>query len=314
MEDPSILVTGSSGMIGTAFSRELLDRGYNVIGLDLVGNPWSKLIDENTIQTDLREPIQAISPSGIDMVVHLAANSRVPSSIEHPSEAVDNIEMTKNVLEYVRQTRGSRLMFVSSREVYGQLADQPTAEDQILLNAVQNPYGASKVGGEALVSAYDTSYDIASTSIRLSNVYGRYDTSDRVVPTFISRAFRDDDLVVYDDDKILDLLYLDDCVRGLFAALEHFDSISGQAINLGSGTGTSLVDLASSIIGITNSNSDIIIESSREGEVSRFEADISKSERLLNYKPEFDLKEGLTRTIKWYDNCDQPFGDDTTQS
>jgi UDP-glucose 4-epimerase len=115
-----------------------------------------------------------------DTVVHLVANSRVVEPIDDSQTAVDNVQTTKSVLEFVRQT-DTTLIFASSREVCGD-SGPVCSESDTDIDQCQNPYAASKVAGEALVSSYGDCYEFDVGILRFLNVYGRYDVSDRVIP------------------------------------------------------------------------------------------------------------------------------------
>lgn len=299
-----ILVTGASGMVGTALSEQLLDSNTDVIGADVVPNRWSTSVDRVTHLVDLREESSIESlPTDVDTVVHLAANARVRKLVEHPSRARDNFEMTYNVLEYVRKNDIPNMIFSSSREVYGNQPDLVRSEKDTRVDEGESPYTASKIGGEALVDAYARCYDFDASILRFSNVYGRYDVSDRVVPNFIVRADRGVDLPVF-GEKILDFTYLDDCIQGVTLALQNFSDVAGETFNIASGKGSTIVDLADEIIERMNSSSNVRLEETRTGEVANYVGDISKAREMLGYEPTLSPFDGLDRTIQWYLNND----------
>jgi len=115
-------------------------------------------------------------------------------------------------------------------------------------DACESPYTASKIGGEAMVKAYQKCYSIDTSLLRFSNVYGRYDRSNRVVPLFIAQAARGQDLTVYGADKVLDFTYIDDCVAGLMEVIDSFEKVQGTTLNIASGEGTSLLELARFVV------------------------------------------------------------------
>lgn len=300
-----VLVTGSSGVIGTALAERLLDDGVDVVGVDRNPNRWSEAVDGATRRADLRDPAATEDlPADVDRVVHLAARSRVPDLVEDPAGARENVDSTHAVLEYARRV-GADLLFASSREVYGEADRVRSRESDAGARSPVNPYGASKVAGEAMAAAYDECYDLRTATLRFSNVYGRYDASDRVVPTFVARARRGADLTVFGDDKVLDFLHVDDCVDAIRAALDGFGSVHGTALNVGAGRGRSLVDLAETIRAAVGSDSAVVVEENRTGEVSRFVPAIDAIEGLLGWTPEVGFEAGVRRTVEWYlDNED----------
>lgn len=303
MGSPSVLVTGSSGMIGTALAETLQSRDIDVMGVDRRANRWVDELNDVTVRSDLRnaDAIKSL-PSTVDVVVHLAAHSRVRDTIEKPKKAMENIEITRTVLEYARTLDNATIVFGSSREVYGEKRLAHYAESDADLTAVQNPYAASKVGGEALVHAYRQCYNIKATVLRFSNVFGRYDDSDRVVPTFVNRAYQDAHLELYGTGKVLDLVYIDDCVQGILRTIKNREALDGETLNIASGTGTELKALAREVIRLTESNADFVVEDDRVGEVDTFVADIKKARDLIGYEPRTSLQEGMSRTVEWYTN------------
>jgi UDP-glucose 4-epimerase len=297
---PTVLVTGSSGMIGTALVERLLANGTDVRGVDRRANRWSETVDAVTEQVDLLDTNTSTElPADADHVVHLAAHSRVRDLVEDPSGAEENLRTLTTVLEYARQF-DANIIFTSSREVYGEQGRTVYTEADAGPRDVENPYGASKIGGEALVASYDECYDLQTCTLRLSNVYGRYDDYNRVIPIFIALADREEDLTVYGGNKLLDFLYIDDCVDALVAAIERINAVRGEVLNVGSGEGYSLVHLANMIIDRVGADVDVSVDSTRSGEVDRFAADIKRARHLMGFEPSHSLPEGLNETIQWY--------------
>lgn len=298
---PSILVTGSSGTVGTALVNRLLSTGYDVFGADITENRWLELIDKRTHIVDLCNEAELDQlPTDLDMVVHLGAHARVHELVQQPDLARENIEMTFNLLEFARANDIPRFIFASSREVYGNRNQLVHEESETQSDLSESPYTASKISGEALVRSFGSCYDISTSILRFSNVYGRFDDSDRVIPLFIAQSANGEDLTVYGADKVLDFTYLDDCVDGVVRAIAQFPKASGSTLNIATGEGYSLLELAETIDERTPNTSEIRVESSRNGEVKQFVADISKANQLLGYSPEYSLADGLTETIDWY--------------
>lgn len=298
----TVLVTGSSGMIGTALMERLLAAGYVAIGADRRENRWSAEVDERTRRVDLRRTDEMDGlPETVDLVVHLASNARVRELVADPAKARDNFEMTFNVLEYARRMDDPRMILASSREVYRSGADVRDVSD-VRIDECRNPYAAGKMGAEALASAYRRCYGLQTATLRFANVYGRYDVSDRVVPRFIARAHRGQDLVVYGRKKSLDLLYLDDCVEGILRTIENFPKAAGETFNIASGTGTSLVELAERVIELVPHRVDVEFRANRVGEAVQSVLDITDANAVLDYTPRQSPLEGLSNTVVWYED------------
>ena len=301
LSNSKVLVTGSSGTIGNCLCEALLEKGTDVVGADIRQNQWNEEVSRRTIKIDLRNPEDFERlPKDFDIVVHFAANSRVYKLVEEPDLARDNFLLLYNVLEFVRKNNLKRILFSSSREVYGNSGYIIHSEEEAFVKNCESSYTATKIGGEALIHAYEQCYGIEYVIARFSNVYGRYDYSDRVIPLFIARALKKEDIYIYGRDKILDLTYVEDCVNGVVKSLELFETSKNEVYNIATQKGYSIEKVGQLIIELTNSKSKLHYESNRTGEVCRFIADISKANAVLNYYPKTDLRDGLNKTIKWY--------------
>ncbi len=297
-----ILVTGSSGTIGTRLCEQLILDGHHVVGADYVPNQWNSKVNDATIVVDLRDvdAVLACLPTDVDIIIHLAANARVHNLVVEPALARDNIETTFNMIEFAR-TRGiGRFIFASSREVYGNTDAVVHSEDDAITRNSESPYTASKVSGEALVHSYHQCYDIEFIIVRFSNVYGMYDFSDRVVPKFIRLCEANEDLVVFGEDKVLDFTYISDAVDAIGILLKEFESQKNEVFNVASGVGTSILHVAELIKSGQNSLSSIVVEPSRIGEVVRYTADISKICERTFFTPKVNIEEGINLALQWY--------------
>ncbi|HKM77113.1 MAG TPA: NAD-dependent epimerase/dehydratase family protein [Candidatus Bathyarchaeia archaeon] len=302
MKPSKILVTGSSGMIGTRLCEELLARNYHVTGFDLKPNRWISKVNERTVIGDLRDPSSLGAMSGNwDVVVHLAGNARVYELVVNPVLARESLQMVMNVLEFMRLRKLPKIIYASSREVYGNRYRIRCSENASAhVEDCESPYAASKLGGEAMIHAYHHCYGLNYIILRFSNVYGRYDNSDRVIPLFIKLARGNKEAVIYGKRKLLDFTYIDDAVEGIIKAIERFERAGNDVFNIASGEAVSLVHVARLIKKYMPANNNIIMADNRTGEVVRFAADITKAKRKLAYKPKTGIELGIQKTIKWY--------------
>jgi UDP-glucose 4-epimerase len=235
------------------------------------------------------------------MIIHLAAHARVHDLVVRPDMALENYVMTYNVLEYARQKGIKRIIYASSREIYGESKpNQTRKESDSSVVTIKSPYTASKYGSEALVHAYHECYGIKPVIVRFSNVYGRFDVSERVVPLFIYYALRNRDITIFGKEKKLDFTYTDDAIGGLMAIIRRFDRVSGMTFNLSRGRGERLVNLAQIVVEQLKSESKIKLSTKRIGEISSYVGDISLAKKHLGFKPKVLLKDGLARNIEWY--------------
>lgn len=305
-----ILITGSSGQIGTNLGLQLLEAGHEVFGIDKRINTWTDKIP--TLLQDLSAPyrdfvggIGNVPYPKCDVVVHLAANAKVHELVQFPHRAMENISLTFNILEYCRHNQ-LPVIFASSREVYGDIHRYITEEQQADFAYTESPYSASKIAGEAFVYSYARCYGLRYIVFRFSNVYGRYDNDiermERVIPLFIQRMLKGEPVTVFGKDKTLDFTYVDDCVRGIRAGIEALASgrIEKETINLAYGEGNTLVRMAELIAETLELDADIRVEpSKRVGEVAHYIADISRAVEVLGYQPAVPLDEGIRRAVAW---------------
>jgi UDP-glucose 4-epimerase len=300
-----ILVTGSSGTIGTRLCETLLDMGHTVVGADWEKCVWQKRIEDMRIDIDLRDKAQFSKlPTDVDMIIHLAANARVYELVENPDRALDNCIDTFNVLEFARKNGIKKMMFASSRETYGNIHlpdGQKYDEAKAHFMTCESPYTASKIAGEAFFEAYKRCYGIETVIIRFSNVYGMYDNSIRVVPLFFRQAKAGETLKVFGEKKFLDFTYIDDAVQGVTKIVTHWDKAKNETYNLAYGEGTTILHLAEEMKRLLKSDSKIEIGSARIGEVTHYIADISRAQKTFGYAPETNFAEGLQKSVEWYE-------------
>src|SRR3989338_5527593 len=291
-----ILITGSSGQIGTNLALKLIERGHRVFGVDKRPNTWTGKFPY--ILQDLSGQFHNFSkgigdvpyPPDIDIVAYLAANAKVNELVGSPHRALDNIIITFNILEYCRTNR-IPIVFSSSREVYGDIRRYITNEEQSDFHFTESPYSASKIAGEALIYSYARCYAIPYIVFRFSNVYGRYDTDiermERVIPLFIKRIDSEEPITVYGKDKLLDFTYVLYCIEGIYSGIEKLvgGNLKNETINLAYGEGHTLLELVEYIEENLNKKAKLTIADSQIGEVTYYVADITKARNLLEYNP-----------------------------
>jgi len=293
----SVLVTGGAGFIGSHLVKRLVEKGFNVVVLDNFSSGkienLSSILDRiEVVKGDIRNSnIVEELISRVDIVIHLAAVSRVMPCIRE-AEACFGVNCGgTELIARLCARHGKRLVFASSREVYGDAKYLPVDENHPL--EPKNPYGASKVCGEAVIKAYSESYGLRYAILRLANVYGEGDR-DGVIPTLLRNALEGRELVIFDPNKILDFVYVDDVVDAFLKSIEKEENFT---VNIGSGQGTSLIELVKLIRNVTNTNSRIVIEGSRRGEVNKFVANIELARQILKWEPRTKLKDGVKKVL-----------------
>jgi nucleoside-diphosphate-sugar epimerase len=298
-----VLITGSSGMIGTNLGLALLDSKAEVAGIDRRPNPWTDRIPTTLMDFSVPDALAQFNWPA-DVVVHLAANAKVHATVRDPRLAHENISTGIAVLEHVRKHR-TALILGSSREVYGNIKRSKTAEKAVFVDESASPYSASKLAVEALAHAYRRCYQLPVVVLRFSNVYGRYDSDlerlERVVPLFIRQIASSSPVVIYGPEKRLDFTYIDDCVSGIIKTIKAMlgGRLTENVINIASGKGSSLVGLAALIGDALGKDPRIIHKASRVGEVIHYVANLNVAKRVLGYRPEVLLPEGIRRSLSW---------------
>jgi UDP-glucose 4-epimerase len=306
-----VLITGSSGQIGTNLGLRLQAEGHEVFGIDKRLNTWTDAFP--TLLQDLAGHYPAFAGGiggveypEVDVVVHLAAHAKVHQLVREPHRALENAIMTFNVLEYARAL-GLPLVFSSTREVYGDVHRfDEYAEEAADFAFTESPYSASKITSEAFIYAYARCYGLSYLVFRFSNVYGRFDNDlwrmERVLPLFMHQLARSEGVTVFGEDKVLDFTYVDDCVdgiaRGVVALADR--RVANETINLAYGAGNTLVRAAELIASELAVQPQITIAPSLLGEVTHYVADVTKARNLLGWQPETPLDDGIPKAVAWF--------------
>jgi UDP-glucose 4-epimerase len=288
-----VLVTGASGFIGVNLCCRLIDEGYLVYAVDC--KPRSNALPE-TVRYQQDDLTNHPNLPNVDYIIHLAAHSQVQPIVETPSYAVENITMIQHVLEEATRMDAG-VVHASSRDVYGN-AITPNTEE--VTADSPNGYAASKLGAEALANAYNSTNRVPVTSLRLANVYGPQDRNQRVIPIFISLADAGKELSVYGGKKILDFVHVDDTCDALISALDRLHAVSGETINIGSGTGTPLTSVADHIATQIDVCPGWRVTENRTGDVARYVSETDRAASLLEFTADITLEEGISATIEWY--------------
>ena len=274
-----VVVTGGAGFIGGPLVERLAADGVgSILALDNLHRPcvpdaesWPAGITFAPVDIRDRAAL-AKALQGCEVVLHLAAQSNVMGAVSDGEFAFDtNVAGTFNLLQAAKAAGVRRFVFTSSREVYGEAESLPVLESAPL-NA-KNAYGASKVAGE-LYCRLAADAGLETVVLRLANVYGPRDR-DRVIPLFLHAAKADLPIDIYGGDQILDFVWIGVVVDALIQAA--FGEWVRDPVNVGSGKGVTLLDLAQRITGITGSRTPIRIAPKRQEEVRRFVADIARA-------------------------------------
>ena len=287
---PRVLVTGGSGFIGRRVVRALLDDGADVTVADKRPFPGGEV---RTVRGDLCDPsvVAEAVPPGTDVIIHLAAVTRVLQSIEDPAATYRvNVAATAALLEQARARGVSAFLFASTNAVTGDVG-RATIDEQVPLRPL-TPYGATKAAAEMLIGAYAACYGMTGCSLRFSNVYGPgMQEKDSFVPRLMRAARDGTGVQVYGDgSQVRDLVHVDDIVAGLLAAWRA--GASGPLI-LGAGESVSVNDVVDAARKVTGCDIPVEYVPAKPGEMPAVIIDISAA-RALGYRPGHDLTSGLS--------------------
>ncbi len=300
----NFLITGAAGFLGSALANVLAQDGHQVRGIDdlSAGNPESLDKKVHFTRGDVSDRPKLWSLlQDVECVYHLAARVSVAESVLYPREYnTANVGGTVSLMEAMRDVGVGRVVFISSGSVYGDQSLQPLKE-----NAVpdpRSPYAVSKLSSETYVRTIGRLWGIDTVSLRVFNAYGPGQnlpaSHPPVIPNFLKHAVQGGTIVVHGDgQQTRDYVYVADVVAAMMAAATAPD-INGRVINVGSGTETTIRDLARTIQRLTNSKAEVIYSPRTEAGVPRMCADLNLAAEKLAYRPKVSLEDGLQLTLE----------------
>jgi UDP-glucose 4-epimerase len=303
------VVTGGAGFIGSHIVEELLRRNQSVKVIDNFSTgkrenlkPFAGKVE--VIETDISQAANLAQIfSGVDYVIHQAAIPSVPKSIVDPVTSHNaNVNGTLNLLVAARDAGVKRVVYASSSSLYG---DSPTLpKHEGMMPNPLSPYGGQKLFGEIYCQVFTRSYGLESVALRYFNVFGpRQDASSQysgVLAKFIPAVLQNKRPVIYGDGlQSRDFTYVQNVVEANLLACTT-PGVAGEAFNIACGDRITVNDMLVQINKITGKDISPIYEAPRAGDIKHSQADISKAETKLNYKPKVTFGEGLRHTIDWY--------------
>lgn len=314
-----VLVTGGAGFIGSHVTEALLGAGADVVVVDDLstgdlGN-LEHLDDPSCLRVVRAEAANAPPEAleGVTMGVHLAALTEVAASVDDPGRTVEaNVLGSVRVLETLRRAGARSVVVASSAAVYGEV---PVPVDEEGPHRPMSPYGAGKLAVDHFVRYFAGHTDLSVCSLRFFNVYGprQHPRSpySGVISVFTRAALSGRDLVVNGDGaQTRDFIYVDDVARAVLLALRE-PRARGEAINVATGLGTTVDELASAVIDIAGSTSTIRHGPPRQGDIRHSVAKVDKAKSLLTFEASTPLRQGLASTVHWMRGLEP--GSDTTR-
>ena len=297
------LVAGASGMVGRAIVRIAKNQGI------------SEIVEVTSKTCDLTDPNnthQLLMDTKPDVVIDAAA--KVGGILANSSEPVefmiDNLQIQTNLFSASHEADVNRVVFLSSSCVYPKYANQPIKESSLLTGSLEetnSAYAIAKISGMRLIQAYRQQYGRNWISVMPTNLYGTFDnfstTSSHVLPALI-RKFHD--AKVKNENQVTlwgtgkpqrELMEVDDFARALTLVINKYDD--EETINIGVGKDQTIREIAQIIKDVIGFNGEIVWDTSKPDGTPRKLLEISKL-RTLGFEPEFNLKEGVAKTYKWF--------------
>ena len=315
LDGANILVTGGCGLIGSTTIDQILATSSpkKIVIFDNLVRGSMRNVQEimqdsrvELVKGDIRDVKAVMDVTvGMDAVIHMAA-IRITACAAEPREAMEVMcDGTYNVIEAAQKCGAQKVLAASSASIYGMADTFPTTEDHHPYNN-RTWYGASKIMLEGLLRSFNDMYGLNYVSTRYLNVYGpRMDIHGKYTEVLVRWMQRIEEgvppLILGDGKTSMDFINIEDLARANVLALKS--DVSDEVFNIASGVETNLNELAAALMKVMGADPAMVPEYGPErsvNPVARRLADTSKAEKLLGFKAEIDLEEGLERLVNWW--------------
>ncbi|MGE1212077.1 GDP-mannose 4,6-dehydratase [Bacillus pumilus] len=308
-----VFVTGCTGLLGSYLVKELINQGANVTGLvrDQVprsnfyqGSQFEKMNVVQGALEDMQTIERALGEYEIDTVFHLAAQAIVGVANRHPVSTFEaNILGTWNVLEACRrQPLIKRVIVASSDKAYGDQEQLPYDEDMPLNG--KHPYDVSKSCADLISHTYYNTYGLPVCITRCGNLYGGGDLNfNRIIPQTIQLVLEGEAPEIRSDGTFIrDYFYIEDAVKAYLLLAEKMEEkgLAGEAFNFSNEIQLTVLELVDKILKAMGSELKPRILNQGTHEIKHQYLSAEKARKLLDWKPDYSIDEGLEKTIEWY--------------
>jgi len=308
-EGRNVLVTGGAGFIGSHLAIALRSLGANVTVLDdLSGGGDPKALPDGVKfvrGSILDQSLLRDCTESRELVFHQAALGSVPRSIEEPEKYQQvNSNGTLNVLEAARHCKVRRVMFAASSSAYGDSEQLPKIET--MPTSPRSPYAATKVAGEAMMSAYSAGLGVDTVSLRYFNIFGPRQSAESayaaVIAAFAKAMLAGRSPTIFGDgQQSRDFTYVDNAVHANLLAAKYSGELAGIVVNIACGVRISVNELAAKMAkSLKRDDLRPIHKPARIGDVKHSLADLQRVRSILKYEPIVDFDKGLGATMQWY--------------
>ena len=329
----NVLVTGVAGFIGSTLAYSMLERGDTVTGVDNLNDYYDVSLKKarlrrlesfsnfNFHKLDIADRVgirQLFADCHFSTVVNLAAQAGVRYSIENPSAYIDtNLVGFGNILEGCRHQETDHLVYASSSSVYGSNIKLPFSETDNVDHPI-SLYAATKKSNELMAHAYANLYALSTTGLRFFTVYGPWGRPDMALFKFTEGILKGKPIPAYNrGEMVRDFTYIDDIVEGIVRAIDRPPSLDSghenkndtaahttpyQIYNIGNGHPIPLMRYIQALEKALGKKAQLELLPMQPGDVRATEADVSRLESDLGYRPQIDVETGVRRFVEWY--CD----------
>jgi UDP-glucose 4-epimerase len=311
---PKVLVTGGAGFIGSHVADFFLGKGWAVTIVDDLSSGKRQNIPADAkfheISVTSPELVRLVTEQNFDVIAHLAGQIDVRKSVADPiADATTNMIGTLNIMEALRAAAArTRVVFTSTGgAIYGDFNTPPNYETNP--KDPESPYAISKLSIEYYLAYYGRVHNMDSAAVRFGNVYGpRQDPHGEagVVAIFCGRILGDRSLTIFGDGRqTRDYVYVGDVARAVYLAstepLPAKERVDARAFNIGTGQGTSVIEIARLLQEVAGTNVPVEFAPHRPGEQQESFVNADKARKLLGWTPQVTLREGLARTFAWFE-------------
>jgi len=297
-----IAVTGGAGFVGRSVVDSLLESGEKVTIFDNFSNSSKAEIQSllkkgaSLVEGDIRNyEVLERSLSQCDIVVHLAAQIDVQKSIINPKENYEiNVEGTKNLLKACLKNNVQNIIAASSAAVYGIPSQLPLTESSPIIPL--SPYGESKFEMEKLIRDFSQKHNLNSISLRFFNIFGKGQTDAYagVITKFMKNISEDKPLIIFGDgSNTRDFIFIEDVINSIKNAIEKIEGQKGVCYNIATGSHSTILLLAETMLSISGKNLEIKFDHPKKGDIPHSQCKIDLAKNELSFIPRFSLRQGL---------------------
>jgi UDP-glucuronate 4-epimerase len=312
----TLLITGAAGFIGFHLSKNLLEKGVEVLGYDIVNDYYDPTLKESRLKIlrefdnftfyrkdlcDFEALEHVFQKHSIKKVCNLAAQAGVRYSLTNPfAHQESNIEGFLNIIELSKRTKVENFVYASSSSVYGKNTKLPfSVEDNV--DYPISLYAASKKANELIAHTYSHLYELPTTGLRFFTVYGPYGRPDMALFIFTQKILAGEPIDVYNYGNMKrDFTYIDDIVNGIISSLNHPSRY--EIFNLGNHRSENLMDFINLIEKYLGKKAKINFQPIQPGDVPETFADINHTREILGFEPATTIETGVKQFIDWYKN------------